>query len=288
MQADLVAKLPDYGKHPNIPAEVLARLPDYAQMREDDLRMVSSAHSPLDFSQEWRRSLGGSWADPSIIVDLKNASSEHKSPGRLIRSSLLYALAEMRVRQEFRRSILSEEDLGAYEDYIHKRLGPPGTLVIDHGAYALYVAWRRESKVFLPDNRPELLRSLALDGSFYRVLTPRTFEELVAYMYECLGCHVKLTQLTRDFGADILAWHSGPIDSEFLIAVQVKRYAPGRKVGLKGIFELHGAVTHYGAHAGHLVTTSDFTLPAKRFATDQGYNLVNLKRLQDEILRLFN
>lgn len=153
--------------------------------------------------------------------------------------------------------------------------------------YALYVVWRPSSRIIIPDNRRDLLRAMAVDESIFRVVSPRHFEELVAYVYECFGCRVLLTPQSRDFGADVLAWHSGPFDTETLIAIQVKRWIPPNKISLPTILQLQGSIAHYHANTGHVVTSSDFTKPARSFAERQGIELVNVIRFQAELSRLF-
>lgn len=154
--------------------------------------------------------------------------------------------------------------------------------------YGLYAAWNPDSLLLVPDRRKDLRALFEADPATVRALTPRQFEEFVAYLLELLGCRVELTKESRDVGADILAWHSGPLGSEILTAIQVKRYAGHRAVGLKEIYELHGAVAHYRADLGQVITTGRFTKPAETFATAQKIHLVDFKRLHREFMQLFN
>ena len=243
-------------------------------------RLATASKSAEAFSAEWKYSF--SLDDPYVIDDFREVSPRFRKEGRLIRDAMRATKVDLRVGPKF-----LDKSVAEFEDAVQRAWPNDISLVIDHACYALYVAWRPTTRVIVPDDRPKLLRAMALDESLFRVVSPRQFEELVAYVYECLGCRVELTQESRDFGADVLAWHAGPLNSEVLIAVQVKRYAAHRKVGLKGIFELHGAVTHYQAHTGHIVTSSDYSKPAREFAQKSNYHLVELEGFQSELLRLF-
>ena len=244
-------------------------------------RAAKVSHSV--FLEQWKKTIGNPEYATDIAEDLKRESVHFRRPDTLIHHAMRMTKIELR---EGPRALSVSKNYADWEDRI---IGSSrgARLVIDHAVYALYVAWHPQSRILIPDSRPQLLRAMALDESLFRVVSPREFEELVAYVYECLGCKVEVTQASRDFGADILAWHGGPFDSETLIAIQVKRYGKERKVGLKSIFELHGAVAHYSADSGHIVTSSDFTTPARQFAQAQRIHLVNLSKFQGELLRLF-
>jgi hypothetical protein len=270
-------------------AEKWAALMAEALSKDDDpdvskyealARAAKSSHKA--FFEQWEKTIGNITHAADIAEELKEDSGHFRKPTTLIRHAMKATKNEIR---QGRRALGITDNYYDWESHIEL---PPDTLfVIDHAVYAMYVAWNPESRILVPDNRPALLRAMALDESLFRVISPREFEELVAYLYECLGCKVELTKASRDFGADVLAWHGGPLGSESLIAVQVKRYAKRRKVGLKSIFELHGAVSHYSADAGHIVTSSDFTKPARQFAKAQRIHMVNLEKFQEELGRLF-
>jgi HJR/Mrr/RecB family endonuclease len=239
--------------------------------------------SASTFASQWNASIG----DVRHAVELAQDLALHSRSFRSQRTLIEHALRATKCALRHHRSALrSASDYRDYEEEINRHF-PDVKLVIDHAVYAMYVAWRPDSHILIPDNRSALLRAMAVDESMVRVVTPRQFEELVACLYECLGCRVKLTPETRDYGADILAWHSGPFMSETLIAVQVKRYAAQHRVGLKSLFELHGAVAHYQAGTGHIITTSDFTKPARIFAEAQRLHTVNLTQFQEELRRFF-
>jgi hypothetical protein len=226
------------------------------------------------FREQWKKTIGDFSQVLDIADELKQESVHFRKPDTLINHALITTRSELRQGRRLLEFCDSHED---YEKYIEI---PTNTrLVIDHAVYAMYVAWNPQSRIIIPDNRPKLLQAMAFDDSLFRIVSPREFEELVAYVYECLGCKVEITKASRDFGADVLAWHGGPFGSETLIAIQVKRYAKERKVGIKSMFELHGAIAHYNADSGHIITSSDFTT--------QQIHLINLSKFQEELQRLF-
>lgn len=250
------------------------------------LQLAATSTSAIKFEQQWKRSIADPKKAEDIAEGLKEASYRFRKPHRLIHTAMAYTRAELRFGRKFLRESDDKYEYGDKLDDAWNKIDNKG-LVIDHAVYALYIAWKPDSKIIVPDDRERLLCSLLIDDSMLRVISPRKFEELIAYLYECFGCKVELTQQSRDFGADILAWHGGPLGAEPLIVVQVKRYSSHRKVELKGIFELHGAIAHYNADLGHVVTTSDFTTPAKQFAKQQKIHLVNMSKLQEEINSIF-
>jgi len=161
-------------------------------------------------------------------------------------------------------------------------------LMVESALYALYVARSPASMIVVPDNRKELWRAISIDEETLRVVTPRRFEELVAYVYEQLGCRAEVTKASRDNGADVLAWQPGPFGTESLIVVQTKLYSGENKVDLEGVHALHGAVAHYNARHGHLVATSDVTGPARQFLDARGYTFINFATLRREVESVLN
>jgi len=254
-------------------------------------QIVEVASSPHEFALAWRKHFDVNAID--LAEDFHEDSVLFRSRKALLKDALTLSRAELALAAEYRKKgrtlprLRTADDEDRFLEKAANLYERRSSLVIDHAAYALYVAWQPDSLVVVQDNKPALLRALAIDPESYVAITPRQFEELIAYIYETLGCRVALTQQSRDFGADILAWHPAPFGTETLIAVQVKRYAMNRRVGVKQLFELHGAVTHYHADSGHVITTSDFTGPARRFAETNRYSLIDHMKLREEILGLF-
>lgn len=103
-------------------------------------------------------------------------------------------------------------------------------------------------------------------------LPSRSFEELMAELFEGFGYRVELTATTRDNGRDIIAIGNTQISkSKFLI--ECKRYAKGNKVGVIPVRALHGVVSHERATKGIIVTTSHFTTPARKFIEEEQWTL---------------
>lgn len=90
---------------------------------------------------------------------------------------------------------------------------------------------RSEESKALDTLLEEMTVLCSINQSKLHKLTPRQFEELIAYLFKNHGFDVELTARTRDGGYDIiLADHSslsaGPI------LVECKQFAPGRPVGV--------------------------------------------------------
>jgi len=85
------------------------------------------------------------------------------------------------------------------------------------------------------------------------------FEELVIEHFKKQGYKGKLTPAVADYGADLLLKK----DDE-TIAVQAKRYTG--KVGISAIQQIIGALKHYDASGGLVITNSYFTNNAQNLA----------------------
>lgn len=266
-------------------ASRLAPFPSYSELAENySVLAKASVIAPEEFVTNWKK-IYCAYDDQDLIKKFVNASRRFRKPHRLIDHALKPNRIELKYGPKF--TIYTEDDFFEYDNYLDTKWTDDISLVVDHAFYALYVAWKPETKIIVANNNQQLLKKISVDKQFIKQISPRQFEELIAYLYECLGCKVELTQASRDFGADILAWHSGPFKSENLIAIQVKRYIPPNKVGLKGIYELHGAISHYHADTGHVVTSSDYSGPARLFAESQRIHLVGMQDLQMEIDKIY-
>ncbi len=112
----------------------------------------------------------------------------------------------------------------------------------------------------------------------WTTLSPTDFERRMANLFEAMGYVVEHTGRTGDHGIDLLATSNAVITGGKLV-IQCKRYAEVNKVGESEVRDLYGAVTHERASKGILVTTSDFTSPARKFATDKQLELINGSKL---------
>lgn len=264
---------------------------------DNNIRYIKACENTEDFISTWKKEISGPRSKVKNIVsggiitsenylelasELAKHSSAYKSMSELINSSTFWTRTFIANHRPF----FDCSSLREFEDILENILTGIPDLVIDHAFYALYIAWKPDSVVLVKDNNKELLKAVHNDSSILHVISPRRFEEIIAYLYECAGCKVQLTKETRDWGADILAWHGGPLNSEVLTAIQVKKYKQGRNLGLKDIYELHGAITHYNADLGHIITSSDFTSSAKQFSDLNKIHYLNLADLQKEIQNL--
>jgi len=103
-------------------------------------------------------------------------------------------------------------------------------------------------------------------------LTPRQFEILIAELFEDMGWRVQITSLTRDGGADVLAYLDTKAGS-LLSLIEAKRYGRERKVGVDIVRSLLGTVQDFNANSGMIVTTSSFTRDAREFRQRHEYRL---------------
>ena len=184
--------------------------------------------------------------NPDIYHRFIAKSKKYASVEAIITTGL--EMTEDYIETSSRTNIQSKEDIEKLNIFIDDSWNR--NLTIDQLIYGMYVAWRPDTLIAVPDRRPDLLLLCQDNPDNLLVFTPRQFEEFIAYLFEILGCDVELTKASRDYGADVLAWHGGPLGNNILTAIQVKRYAQHRSVGLKHIYELHGAIAHYRADLG--------------------------------------
>ncbi|RGY97496.1 restriction endonuclease [Clostridium sp. AM58-1XD] len=129
-------------------------------------------------------------------------------------------------------------------------------------------------KVDVSEVNERLMKELAANPSLLHQLSPRQFEEVMAELYRKLNYDVSLTPAAHDGGVDIfLATHSDI--GAFLFAVQCKKYAPNRPVGVSVIRELYGAQT-MGRYTGSIVATTSYF-------TKDVHKLIQEERLQHQI-----
>ncbi len=112
-----------------------------------------------------------------------------------------------------------------------------------------------------------MLNELSKNPTDLFKLSPRRFEELIAEVLMRKGYSVELTPETRDGGKDIYVARKDDLGS-FLYLVECKHYEPTHKVGVSVIRDLYGVLSKEKATYGIVVTTSDFTKPAKDFQQD--------------------
>lgn len=106
---------------------------------------------------------------------------------------------------------------------------------------------------------------------------PYEFELLISALYKEMGYKTDITKKSGDGGVDVKA-EKGSVGEKEKILIQCKKYRD--KVGESYIRDLYGALNAAKSNKGVLVTTSDFTGPAKKFASDNNIELINGKELQ--------
>ncbi|MDD7210128.1 MAG: restriction endonuclease [Lachnospiraceae bacterium] len=90
-------------------------------------------------------------------------------------------------------------------------------------------------------------------------LSGRAFERYLAAQFRRLGYRVTLTDLSHDYGADLLLRKWGK-----KTVVQAKRYE--KNVGIAAVQEAVGAIAYYNADRAMVVTNSGFTKSARNLA----------------------
>ena len=110
----------------------------------------------------------------------------------------------------------------------------------------------------------ELLHDLSIKPDLMYQLSDRQFEEFVAELFSRQGYEVHLTPASKDGGKDLYVATRGDLGT-LVFAVECKRYAPDRPVGVELVRQLYGVVEAERVTGGILATTSRFTRGAKEF-----------------------
>ncbi|PSQ61243.1 MAG: hypothetical protein BRD21_10260 [Halobacteriales archaeon SW_8_66_22] len=95
--------------------------------------------------------------------------------------------------------------------------------------------------------------------------SPTEFEHLIADLFADQGYHTEVTQENNDGGIDVMA-----ISGSETIAIQVKQYSPGNRVGRPTVQQTAGVREQVGATKAMIVTSSDFTTTAKEASRQYG------------------
>lgn len=107
-------------------------------------------------------------------------------------------------------------------------------------------------------------------------MTGIVFEEFLLGHFENLGYTGYLTPRTENFGADLVLQRGGTN-----VVVQAKRWK--NNVGADAIEQVMGAVKHYGADKGMVVTNSFFTESASELASSNNIDLWDRTKLVEII-----
>ena len=112
----------------------------------------------------------------------------------------------------------------------------------------------------------ELVREIAKDPQNIFSISPRRFEEIVAYILKQFGFTVDLTAQTRDGGADIIAATKDALGITTSYIVECKRFANDNRVGIATARALYGVKTAERKDHAIIATTSFFTRDAVKFS----------------------
>lgn len=123
-------------------------------------------------------------------------------------------------------------------------------------------------------DHPEIIHSLS----------PRDFEEFIAYLYMRKGFDVSITSATKDGGKDIIAKYLMPTGETVVYYIECKRYSPKNPIGVTVVKELSGTMVNEPVHIGVIITTSRFTKDAQDLIQAKKYP-IELKDMND-ILKL--
>ncbi|MFI0447378.1 restriction endonuclease [Actinomadura sp. 6N118] len=113
---------------------------------------------------------------------------------------------------------------------------------------------------------------LELDGFEFERLMVQLFQEIPAFT------EVRPTRSRGDGGIDLVAINTTPFVGG-RVAIQAKRYAPHRKVGVDTVREIIGSITEREFNKAIVITTSSFTHQAREEATRLGVELYDAERL---------
>ena len=104
-------------------------------------------------------------------------------------------------------------------------------------------------------------------------IEPYQFEKFVAALWERRGWTAEVTSESKDAGIDVIIEKSNPFNQTQII--QAKRNASDNKVGSSDI-QQYSSLKHQVPNADTviIVTTSEFTLPAKQRAEELNVKLV--------------
>lgn len=208
--------------------------------------LVEATGSPRQFADAWSESLSatdssarcqyfcdllGSGYTVETLIELVTRKVEQElSLAEEVADRAEYALRTRADRQTYRskkyinylyeRWLSTGDFLGEYEKQL-ATFGIPMRLepMIEASLYAIYVACSPRSRVVVPRTRMELVRGLAIESRMLHIVKPREFEELLLHVYEALGFRAQVTNATRDWGADLLAWQPGPFGTETLARI---------------------------------------------------------------------
>lgn len=166
------------------------------------------------------------------------------------------------------------DDLGSYLDKLHDLLIEERVIHQDTQVSNTLSDLSNVRHLRLKDG----LKRQLVDGGGVDIFTidqmhPFQFERYIAELYEKRGYVAETTKLTGDQGADILVQKFGE-----RTVIQVKLYS--QTVGNKAVQEVCGAIRHYNAHKGVVITNSYFSRSAQELAVSNSITLIDRDQLK--------
>lgn len=114
----------------------------------------------------------------------------------------------------------------------------------------------------------------------FQNLSPYEFEQFVAKLFRAKGYSARVTSKTGDAGIDVIARNNGE-----KIAIQAKRHKRSNNVGSPTVQKTLGSLHEINADKAIVVTSSDFTKPAKKRARNAPIELWDIRKIHREIER---
>ncbi|MEC2297152.1 restriction endonuclease [Bacillus subtilis] len=145
----------------------------------------------------------------------------------------------------------------------------------------MLMVFRFAKYIFEKTKKRRAMDKLASSGMKYiDKMDGHMFEVFLMALFQKLGYKSKVTQKSRDFGADII------LEGKNRIVIQAKRYGFKNKVGLSAVQEIYAAQAYYKAQEAWVITNSQFTSGAWKLAKTCNVKLLSRQELQDLINRV--
>lgn len=136
-----------------------------------------------------------------------------------------------------------------------------GVLIIGVGL-AAFIFYKRHKKKLILESGIDIIDNM--EGV--------KFEELLLMHFQKQGYKGHLTPTTNDYGADLIVENNGQ-----KTVVQAKRWK--QTVGIEAVQQVIGAIKHYNATMGIVITNSNFTQQARNLAKTNSIEMWDRKVL---------